>query len=418
MAVARLLSAVFPARRSASGGNEKVLLIGLIALLLPAQKSLGALPAPFISEGRAGFVVSHLDFGLTSATAEAGACPAGLSLNVEEIFARTPEGKRRQQESDAAYAARLRQGGNTFSTAADGQNLCLNPEAGPPDPHFRTVESASIPVFGIDLDGGAHAGAGSCVHADFVGMNGEPGIDNQFYRVVGCSRSYQSSGLSNGFATEMLTGSWGILLTLTGVDDIRNDDTVEVGFFASDDPIQLSPGRDPLPYATYLVDPDPDFRASARGRIKDGVLTTDPTDVQFHSVTNSMYTVRVLRDARLQLTLAENGHLGGYLSGYTPVEAMYDLHFGFRSGRTSAGELAPLRLRSGSANGAAHVLGYTCNGVYHALREHADGHPDPATGKCTSISTQYRIEAIPAFVIEPDEREPGHSALSEQRNDL
>jgi hypothetical protein len=29
----------------------------------------------------------------------------------------------------------------------------------------------------------------------------------------------------------------------------------------------------------------------------------------------------------------------------------------------------------------------------------ADGHRDPSTGQCTSISMQYRLKAIPAFVV-------------------
>lgn len=90
----------------------------------------------------------------------------------------------------------------------------------------------------------------------------------------------------------------------------------------------------------------------------------------------------------------------GYLAGYTPVEEMYDFQSGFRNGKDGKGELASLRLRVGSANGAARVLGYTCPGVYHSLHKYADGHPDPQTGRCTSISTQYRIKAIPAFVVD------------------
>ena len=113
-----------------------------------------------------------------------------------------------------------------------------------------------------------------------------------------------------------------------------------------------------------------------------------------------MYLERPLRDARLQVTLAEDGSVSGYLSGYTPVEAMYDMQYGFRNGVTRDGELAPARLRAGSANGAAFVLGHTCHGAYHALYANADGHPDPETGRYTSVSTQYRIEAVPAFVVE------------------
>jgi hypothetical protein len=76
--------------------------------------------------------------------------------------------------------------------------------------------------------------------------------------------------------------------------------------------------------------------------------------------------------------------------------------FGYRDGQNSAGEPAPLQLRQRSANGAARVLGYTCPSVYHALHQHADGHPDPETGEYMSISTQYRLEAIPAFVVDVD----------------
>jgi hypothetical protein len=126
-------------------------------------------------------------------------------------------------------------------------------------------------------------------------------------------------GLSNGFTIEMHTGSWGILITLGGVDDIRNDESVEVGFFANADPIELSPTREPLANATYAIDQDPRFQARTRGRIVDGVLTTDPVDVRFHKITNGIYVERPLRDARVQMTLSEDGVLEGYLAGYTPV---------------------------------------------------------------------------------------------------
>jgi hypothetical protein len=148
------------------------------------------------------------------------------------------------------------------------------------------------------------------------------------------------------------------------------------------------------------MDQDPRFRAKTHGRITNGVLTTDPVNVRFHNVTNSIRTERPLQHARLQMTLSEEGVLTGYLAGYTPVEAMYDYAFGFRNGKNGAGEPSPLPLRFGTANGAARVLGYTCPGVYHALYRYADGDPDPQTARPTSISTQYRISAIPAFVVD------------------
>ncbi len=359
--------------------------------------------ASFVENGRAAFVVSDIKYVLADDADKTGACPHGMSRNVEEIFALTAEGRRRKAESDEAYAKRLNEGGKKISTAPNGQNLCMNPEAGAPDPNFRTMKSTSIPLDGIDLDGvDSQAGKPtpqSCPHQDAIGKQGQRGIDNQFARVVGCSRSYQSTGQSNGYAIEMLTGAWGILIALDGVDDIRNDDSVEVGIFANADPIQLSPTRVPLPYATYAIDQDPRFRAKTRGRITDGVLTTEPVDVRFHTITNSLHNERTLSHARLQMTLSKDGVLSGYLAGYAPVETLYDYQFGYRNGKNAKGELAPLPLRLGTGNGAARVLGYTCPGVYHALYEYADGDPDQ-NGRCTSISTQYSISAIPAFVVD------------------
>jgi hypothetical protein len=198
----------------------------------------------------------------------------------------------------------------------------------------------------------------------------------------------------------MYTGSWGILLTLKGVDDLRNSKNVEVGFYASADPIQLSPTREALSNATYAMDQNPRFRATAHGRIANGVLTTDPVDVRFHWEVNSIYLERPLQDARLRMTFTADGGMEGILAGYTPVEALYDFAYGFRNGKDAKGNPAPLQLRTISSVGQAAVLEHTCNGAYFALKQMADGHRDPKTGQCSSISTQYRLKVIPAFVVD------------------
>ena len=113
-----------------------------------------------------------------------------------------------------------------------------------------------------------------------------------------------------------------------------------------------------------------------------------------------MHMERPLSDARIQAALSSDGVLKGYLAGYTPIVEMYDYQFGFRDGKDASGKPSPLGRRLGSANGAARVLGHTCQGIYQSLNRLADGHPDPKTGKFTSISTQYRFEARPAFVVD------------------
>ena len=383
-----------------------------IALCAP----LGVTPAAEVQinpypNGEAGFVVSHIAYALSKDASETGACPDGMTIGygnssgfngIGDVFVGRPDLQRHEGEVEDQYVRRVF--GQAFNDP-NVKNLCLNPELGKPDPNFRTVTGKDVPADGIDLDGqdsraNGRPAPGTCAHDDFRGMHGERGIDNQFFRLVGCSKSYQSTGLSNAYETEMYTGAWGILITLKGVQDLRNADNVEVGIYANADPIQLSPTRQALPNATYAIDQDARFRAQTHGRIVDGVLTTDPVDVRFHKVTNSIYLERPLQDARLRATFTPDGGLEGILAGYTSIEDLYDFQYGYRNGKDAKGNPASLQLRAGSAIGQAAVLGHTCNGVYFALKQLADGHRDPKSGQCTSISTQYRIKAIPAFVVD------------------
>ena len=362
--------------------------------------------------GRMGFVVSHIKYALSKDASETGACPDGMTKGYGDaggfndvgaaFVSKSPELQRKEGEVEDQYVRRI------FSQAMSDpntKNLCLNPELGKPDPNFKTVTGKNVPADGIDLDGqdsraNGKAAPNTCAHEDFRGMNGDRGIDNQFYRLVGCSKSWQPSGISNQYEIEMYTGAWGILVTLKGAEDQRNAKDVEVGIYANGDPIQLSPTREALPNATYAMDQDPRFRATTHGRIVNGVLTTDPVDVRFHVITNSIHLERPLQDARLRMTFTPDGGMEGILAGYTQVEELYDFQYGFRNGKDAKGNPAPLQLRTVSSIGQAAVLGHTCQGAYYAMKQLADGHRDAKTGQCTAISTQYRIKAIPAFVVD------------------
>ncbi|GGB87343.1 hypothetical protein GCM10011494_02110 [Novosphingobium endophyticum] len=378
------------------------IVVGVFALSPsgPATAETGS----FLRDGKAGFIVTRIAYALGPDASESGACTDGMSKDVSQIFALTPEGQQRPGEDEGVYSKRLEDGGERISASADGKNYCMHPELAPPDTHFRTLDSLSVRADGIDIDGIDSRGRpGTPRHlADFAGKNGAKGVDNQFFRAVGCSRSFQSDGQSNSFEIGMYSGSWGVVLSLDDVDDLENDDDVEVGIYANADPIQLSPTREALEYATYAMDQDENFRATTRGRIRGGVLTTDPVDIRLRSDVNALTLERPLRDARIQATLSKDGVLKGYLAGYAPVEQLYDYQFAFRNAKDVSGKPAPLGRIIHSSNGAARVLGYTCQGVYQALHRLADAHPDPRTGKFTAISTQYAFEARPAFVVDVD----------------
>lgn len=369
------------------------------------QRSDGGPGSEVFRNGEAGFVITEFAYALGPDAKDSGACVGGMTAGVRgliEALSKSSAGQRREGESEQAYSRRMSM---TVNTAPNGQNICMHPEAANADAGWRMVSGRGVKVEGIDLDGrdpvsGKKQDVDTCTHDEFQGTRGERGIDNQFYRVVGCTTGFQSTGQANGFQTEMLTGSWGILMTLKGVDDLRNDPEVEVGLYANADPIQLSAARAALPYATYAAEMNPRYRATARGRIVNGVLTMDPVDVRFHNVVNSMTDDRVLRAARVRLTFTPDGGMEGFLAGYTPVEDMYDLQFGSRRSKNAKGELAPERQRVQTSVGRAGALGHSCNGAYHAMYHAADGHRDPSTGRCTSISTQYRIRVAPAFVVD------------------
>ncbi len=376
---------------------------GFGVFLLAVATSPAAAQSPGSPKG---FIVSSIKYALSKDASETGACPNGMTAgysNMSDVFVSKPPAlEKKDGETEDAY---LRRTYRAVFSDPNAKNLCMNPELGHPNPTFRTVTGKNVPAYGIDLDGqdsraDGKPAPGTCAHDDFRGFNGEKGIDNQFFRVVGCSKSYQSTGQSNTYEIGMFAGEWGILLTLKGVDNLQNDDNVEVGFFASADPIELSPTRQPLANATYAAEQNPRFRAVAHGRIVNGVLTTDPVDVRFHWIVNNIHLERVLDDARLRMTFTPDGGLDGVLAGYVPVEDAYDINYGFRSGKDANGNPAPYGLRAGSSIGQARVLEHTCEGAYYALQQAADGHRDPATGKCTAISTQYLIKAIPAFVVD------------------
>jgi hypothetical protein len=351
-------------------------LFGAALVAVGAGAPTAGSQSTIIQDGKAGFVVSAMGYLFSQEASETGACPSGMSLLPAQAFA---------------------QGGRSDS--------CLNPKT-VQDPNFRTVTGPNVLVTdGIDLDGqnsraNGRAAPGTCAHDDFSSARGARGVDNQLFRALGCVPSYQPSGQGFDFSGYMLSGAWGVLITLNGVDDLRNDNAIEVGIFANADPIQMSANRQPLENATYSMDQDPRFRAVTHGRIVNGVITTDPVDVRFHVVSNGMFLERPLRDARLRLTLSADGALEGVMAGYMPVQDAYDMDFGYRTARSASGQLAPLQLRQGTALGRSYLLSYSCQGVYNALLANADGHRDPATGQCTSISTQYHLRAIPAFVVD------------------
>ena len=313
-------------------------------------------------------------------------CPDGFNLNEREYFG-IPR--------DAVREARERLG--SLQAAEDEvfpPDACRDPLA-QPDPGFVTFD-ADVPLAGLDLDGvvSQRAEGAQCAHDDFTSPGGQPGIDNQHWRLFGCTRGYQPDGQiqrgadSGGFISEGIP----ILLEVTGVDDVHNDDDVQVRFASSADIITLDAARGVVPWTSMDLYEDPAYVSElAAGRISDGVLTTEPVDVRLRYRQQVIDFEYYFRDLQVRADVLADGGLKGMIGAYWDIDNMFKLRNDHRTRSRHTGR------------GASNALGYMCAGMYHALRHVADGHPDPETGACTSISTAYHFEATPAFVIDAAE---------------
>jgi len=371
-------------------------------------------PSAPLRNGEIGFVISSIRPALLAeGVTQKEACPDGLVLGPREAFAKFPPDRRAALQAAFEAAAPARQaaiaagtapkqvpariGGNDVTSGlvnTDGSSVCLNPGPLGPDPSFRTV-SKVLRADGIDLDGRA-ATAGrqtgdTCSHDDLIGPDGAKNIDNQFARVLSCMQGYGPGGiLADTYEGTMREGLWTLVVKLSKVDNLMNDPDVDVLFASSQDPLQLDATGAALRNHTYEAHSDAKYRTVTKGRIVNGVLTTDPVDMT--------YVVRLASSpgpndmtqlaARFKLTIAPDGSASGIFGGYEDVERIAHVNFAV------GGNL-------GIATQGAQLANYTCNGIYYSMKRLADGKRDPKTGKCSAISSQWKIKAAPAFVIAP-----------------
>lgn len=318
-------------------------------------------------------------------------CPEGLNVgpDQEAVLAKFSKAEReslKRPENADRYRAIERHRGPA------GSDVCAFPRRSP-DPGFKTVQGQYS--FGMDLDGsdGTTTPFNMCPHKNFVGLDGEPGVDNQWYRAVGCINGLRKDHfMYDYFDAGMRQGDFTILIEIGAVDDLKNDDEVEVGVYAGEDPmVTNSSSGVVLTNASLRVHHDPYFHAMTRGKIVDGVLTTQPANIRFKAPAER--SQHFFRDARLRLRLASDGTAKGMLAGYQNINNAYH-------------DIADFFHSEGPLHGPM-----TCPGFYNALKRLADGYPDPLGGPCEWISTAFEVEAIPAFIIHPD-----YSGLREKSN--
>ena len=361
-------------------------LIAFAGLILCASSFANAGQKP--PDGKLGFVVKHW-FTAIHQTRFMDECPAGLNIANDEYWWRGLSNEDQARLTDNGLLETLRRWRYAINRGPNGEDVCAQPDV-VTDPPLLTIEGDLS--FGIDLDGTTDGAATpkSCPHDQFTGLNGDPGVDNQMYRLLGCIYGWRNNGIFEVNADEMrgTSGLGMILIDVSGVDDVENDDDVTVSFYRSIDQFAQGSTGEPVPFTSYRVDTAPDgtprYGDSLKGSIKDGVLSTESGDIKLPFYGNYTFNQHVFRDMSIELTLSDDGETAdGMVYGY------YDLDE-FIAHITGTGLVIS-------------TAGFSCPAFTAAARQLADGYPDPETGDCTSLSSAFKLEAHAAFIIKPDD---------------
>ncbi len=353
----------------------------LIVLAVGWVGSAAAAPAPTKTLG---FVVRDW-FSAYYTSKFADECPDGLAISNDQIWWRGISKEERARKTENGLYLDIPRLYMAMQRGPNGEDVCLNPTL-VKDPPLRTVEGKYS--YGVNIDGNVDGAATpkTCTHENFTHPDGTPGVDNQMYRLLGCIYGWRKGGLPelNAHEARGTSGLGMILIEISGVTDPRNSDDVTVTFHRSKDQFAFDGSGKPLPFSSYnidTVDERPRYGDVLKGRIKDGVLTTDRGDVKLPFYGNYYFMHPTIRDMDLKLEIGPDGSTAkGLVTGYYDLDAFLHYVSGM-VGHTSTADNCP------STNVAAHQL--------------ADGYPDPVTGECTHLSTAIEIGAYAAFIVHP-----------------
>jgi len=350
-----------------------------------------AMAAPWVR----GFVVSNYEpafyYGAKIGTTDPGSdCPKGANPdNNYDIILQTPFRSAKQaHELNRPVSETGRDPITVMNDALSHRGFRADIETyinpfGAPDPGFQQVTGRIAE--GFDLDNNPKTGG-------FTSPDGKRGIDNAFYRVMGCAMSYRGVAyqgyLSNRGNDKMLEGLYTMVVRISGNQDPMNDRDAKVEIGYSPDPVVKDATGHVATDYSYRLAKSAQYTA-LKAVIRGGVVETE-TVGELHLPAFAWYETNrgevTFYKGRMRLTLLPDGGLSALLGGYRDYRDIYAKDtFNVPSG------------------GQSRESTYYQNqiGFYYALARNADGLPDPKTGRNTGISAAYRFLAKPAFVVDP-----------------
>lgn len=331
-------------------------------------------PNTLIAQGAAaagktiGLVLSEYDYLFYETADGREECPAGLVHSSRENW-------EAQFPTQAARKAHFDRCGQMDHRGPNCESIWAAPDLVKDPLPYREVQGAK--AYGVNLDGteDGSATATTCAHRKFVSPDGQKGIDNQYYRLLGCVRGMRGSAVAVSNVRKSV-GSLNqrILLEIKNIDDERNDDDVEVAVYHGKDPLVVDAEDNAVPWQSQRIDEAvPPYRL--RGRISNGELITEPADVSWRG---GFFGPTLLRGMRLNLRLTSTG-AEGLRTGYVDVDQLW---FTRRSAWVGfSGDSGP--------------------SSYAAMHQLADGYKDTQTGACTALSSATKLKFARIYLRYP-----------------
>ena len=231
---------------------------------------------------------------------------------------------------------------------------------------------------GFDLDGveSPEDDVDSCGHGDFTDPEGRTGVDNQLAAVWGPIEAFVGEAVEGLLQGAVNEGRLLLMVELTGVDDLVNDDSISVHVFRG----ALDPEIGTLgliaPDQTYDIDTSIPVSTVLDAAIVDGVVDVGPVEFSLPIDILEANFVMDVGQGRVRFEIDEDGTFHGLLGGSVNVDDML-------------GELL--------ATDAAEEVKL----VEPFFRNFAD--MAPVGGVCSRFSVAFGFEGTTGFVVHPPE---------------
>lgn len=230
---------------------------------------------------------------------------------------------------------------------------------------------------GFDLDGivSNSNDPRGCKIEDYVSPEGVTGIDNGFARVLPALELTEAVAVEGLIAQSIADGNLLITLELSGVDDLQNDDCVDLTIARATGDVLLGTDGLLLDGQTLVRDPTLPSTTFSDLSIVDGRLVATPLDWSLPLTVFNVSLDFELMDGAVRLDLGPDGGAAGVFGGGVSVDYIVNV--------------------AAAENVDAELVGLMST----LLDSYADLEPD-ADGVCQTVSVNFEVEAIDAFLYE------------------